>query len=473
MAYFPLFADLTDKPVLVVGGGMVAERKIAALLNSQAQVQLVAPKVNQAIQGWLDAGTVSWLAADFEPAQIDGVWLVIAATDDQALNQQVFLAAEARHRLVNVVDDQALCRFITPAVIERGPIQIAVSSGGAAPVLARQWRERIEAILPQHLGSMATLAAAWRTRVKARIHSFNERRYFWERLFNGPFEQAARSGQLQAAEAVLEAQLDGHQPSLGSVTLVGAGPGDAGLLTLNGLQAIQSADVVFYDALVGPEVLKLIRRDADQIAVGKRAGGHQVAQQQTNQLLLDYALAGKRVVRLKGGDPFVFGRGGEELSVLAKAGIPFTVVPGITAALGATAYAGIPLTHRDHAQTALFVTGHCRPDGDELDWATLARGRQTLVVYMGTIKAADISAALIQYGRGHDTPVAIISHGTLPTQSVRIGTLAELASLAEGAPTPALIVIGEVVALQPELAWFGAAASDQPTQKATQRLACV
>ncbi|MBP6117231.1 MAG: uroporphyrinogen-III C-methyltransferase [Neisseriaceae bacterium] len=455
MAYFPIFTDLAHKPVLVVGGGTVAERKVAALLKSEALVQLVAPKLNQGIQAWLDAGQVSWLAASFSPEQIDGVWLVIAATDDQALNQQVFLAAEARHRWVNVVDDQALCGFITPAVIDRGPIQIAISSGGAAPVLARQWRERIEAILPQHIGRMASLAAAWRTRVKVRITEFNERRYFWERLFSGPFEQAVRQGQDDQAEALLAAQLDGHEPSGGEVILVGAGPGDAGLLTLKGLQAIQNADVVLYDALVGPDVLNLIRRDADKVAVGKRAGGHQVAQEETNQLLLDYALAGKKVVRLKGGDPFVFGRGGEELEALAQAGIPFEVVPGITAALGATAYAGIPLTHRDHAQTALFITGHCRPDGHELDWSTLARGRQTLVVYMGTIKAADISAALIQHGRGPDTPVAIISQGTLPTQSVRSGVLAELATLAQDAPTPALIVIGEVVALQRELAWFG------------------
>ncbi len=455
MAYFPLFADLTHKPVLIVGGGLVAERKVAALLKSGAQVQLVAAKLNSGIQIWVDQGLVSWLAAEFSPEQIDAVWLVIAATDDQALNQRVFLAAEARHRLVNVVDDPTLCRFITPAVIDRGPIQVAISSGGTAPVLARQWRARLEAMLPQHLGSMASIAGTWRSRVKDSIKGFNERRYFWEKLFKGPFEQAARSGQPDLAESLLKAQLEGHESSGGEVQLVGAGPGDAGLLTLKGLQAIQNADVVLYDALVGPDILNLIRRDADKIPVGKRAGGHQVAQHETNQLLLGYALAGKKVVRLKGGDPFVFGRGGEELEVLAKAGIPFEVVPGITAALGATAYAGIPLTHRDHAQTALFITGHCRPDGHELDWSTLARGRQTLVVYMGTMKAADISTALIQYGRSAETPVAIISNGTLPTQQTQVGILANLADLAEQATTPALIVIGEVVALQQELAWFG------------------
>ncbi|MBP6563412.1 MAG: uroporphyrinogen-III C-methyltransferase [Neisseriaceae bacterium] len=456
MAYFPLFVDLARKPVLVVGGGMVAARKVAALLKSEAQVQLVAPALNPDIQAWIDEGRVSWLAAEFSPEHIDGVWLVIAATDDQALNQRVYLAAEARHRLVNVVDDQALCRFITPAVIDRGPIQIALSSGGTAPVLVRQWRERLEALLPQHLGLMASIAGAWRMRVKEGIQGFNERRYFWETLFKGPFAQAARRGNAVQAAALLEAQLQGHEPrSKGEVVLVGAGPGDAGLLTLKGLQAIQNADVVLYDALVGPDVLNLIRRDADKIPVGKRARGHQVAQQDTNQLLIDYALAGKKVVRLKGGDPFVFGRGGEELEALAQMGIPFEVVPGITAALGATAYAGIPLTHRDHAQTALFITGHCRPDGHELDWSTLARGRQTLVVYMGTIKAADISTALIQQGRAADTPVAIISHGTLPTQRTQVGVLADLAHLAAQASTPALMVIGEVVALQRDLAWFG------------------
>ena len=455
MAYFPLFADLAHKPVLVVGGGMVAERKIDALLKSEAQVQIVAHSISPTIQAWLDEGRVMWLAAEFKPEQIDAVWLVIAGTDDQALNQDVFSAAEARHRFVNVVDNQALCHFITPALIDRSPIQIAISSGGAAPVLVRQWRERLEALLPQHLGDMADIAANWRTRVKQRINNFNERRYFWEQLFKGPFEQAARSGNSGLAETLLEAQLNGHKTNVGEVILVGAGPGDPGLLTLKGLQAIQNADVVLYDALVGADILNLIRRDAEKIPVGKRAGGHQVAQHETNQLLLDHALKGKKVVRLKGGDSFVFGRGGEELEVLAKAGIPFEVVPGITAALGATAYAGIPLTHRDHAQTVLFITGHCRPDGHELDWSTLARGKQTLVVYMGTIKAADISAALIKHGRAANTPVAIISQGTLPTQQTSIGELSELATLAANAPTPALIVIGEVVALERDLAWFG------------------
>lgn len=261
-------------------------------------------------------------------------------------------------------------------------------------------------------------------------------------------------GRLNDAEAEFNTQLAGWQSKQGEVALVGAGPGDAGLLTVHALQAMQAADVVLYDALVSDEIRALIRKDADKICVGKRAGLHQVQQEETNRLLVRYAQQGKRVVRLKGGDPFVFGRGGEEAQELAQAGIPFRIIPGITAALGATAYAGIPLTHRDCAQTALFITGHCRTDGQDLHWQTLARGRQTLVVYMGTIKAAEIAGQLIAHGRAADTPAAVISNGTLARQSVQTGLLRDLPAMAAVAPRPALMVIGEVVALRDELKWF-------------------
>ena len=455
MNYLPLFADVKQRVVLVVGGGEVATRKIELLLRAGADVHVVAKSLAEPLLVKQNAGQLHWLAQEFSPEQVDKVFLVIAATDDVALNAAVSQAAQQRYRLVNVVDDQPKCSFIFPSIVDRSPLVVAISSGGQAPVLARLLREKLEALLPASLGDMARVAGEWRDRVKDRLHSMRARRQFWERLFNSPFADQIAAGQQTVAEETLRQQLDQPQRVLGDVALVGAGPGDAGLLTLRGLQLIQLADVVLYDHLVSPEVLELVRRDAEKICVGKRASAHSLPQGEINRLLFTLASSGKRVVRLKGGDPFIFGRGGEEVQYLAKAGVPFQIVPGITAAAGVTAYAGIPLTHRDYAQSVLFITGHCRPDGEALDWSTLARGRQTLAIYMGTVKAAEISQQLIAHGRAPDTPVAVISRGTRPDQSVNIGTLAQLENLAHQAPTPALLVIGEVVALHHQLAWFG------------------
>ncbi len=455
MQHYPIFADLKGRTVLLAGAGHVAERKAESLLQTGALVHVVAATLNPQFEAWQKAGQITWLGAEFQAAFVRKAFLVVAATDDHDLNRHIFEAAEAEGKLCNTVDNQALCSYIVPAVINRSPIQVAVSSGGASPVLARLWRQKIEALIPAHTGKMASLAGAWRQRVKSGINSLSERRRFWENLFASRFDTLVAQGNLAAAEQEFAAQLAGYQDEGGAVVLVGAGPGDAGLLTLHALQAMQAADVVLYDALVSPEIRALIRKDADKICVGKRAKLHQVQQEETNRLLVHYAQQGKRVVRLKGGDPFVFGRGGEEAQVLAQAGIPFRIVPGITAALGATAYAGIPLTHRDSAQTALFITGHCRPDGQDLHWQTLARGHQTLVIYMGTIKAAEIAAQLIAHGRSEHTPVAVISNGTLAQQSVQTGVLRNLPDLAAQAERPALMVIGEVVALRDELAWFG------------------
>lgn len=456
MQHYPLFANLQARAVLLVGGGSVAERKAEALIRAGAQLQVVAMSLSTSMQQWQQQGRLLWLGQYFDAAMLTDVFLVVAATNDAALNQHVFDAAEAAGKLCNCVDDTAHCSFIVPAVVDRSPVQVAISSGGHAPVLARLWRQKIEAFLPLHLGRAASIAGRWRNQVKQKLGSITERRRFWEHVFSSDFDAHAARGDDNMAETALAQQLQQHTPNRqGEVVLVGAGPGDAGLLTLHALQAMQAADVVLYDALVSAEILDLVRRDAEKIAVGKRAHAHQVAQEATNQMLITLAQQGKRVVRLKGGDPFVFGRGGEECQVLAQAQIPFRIVPGITAGLGATAYAGIPLTHRDYAQTALFITGHCRVDGDDLHWQTLARGRQTLVIYMGTIQANEISRQLIDHGRAPSTPVAVISQGTMTSQSVRTGRLHELESLAKDAPTPALIVIGEVVALRNALSWFG------------------
>lgn len=460
MNYLPLFADVRQRVVLVVGGGEVATRKIDLLHRAGAEIHVVAQSLVEPLHAQHQAGQLRWVAREFSPEQLDRVFLVIAATDDSALNAAVFDAAQARQRLVNVVDDQPKCSFIFPSIVDRSPLVVAISSGGQAPVLARLLREKLETLLPASLGDMARIAGEWRDRVKARLHSMRARRQFWERLFASPFADQVAAGQAAQAHETLRQQLDHPEQGKGDVALVGAGPGDAGLLTLRGLQLIQQADVVLYDHLVSDDVLELVRRDAEKICVGKRASAHSLPQDEINHLLATLAASGKRVVRLKGGDPFIFGRGGEEVQHLAQAGIPFQVVPGITAAAGVTAYAGIPLTHREYAQSVLFITGHCRPDGDTLDWSTLARGRQTLAIYMGTVKAAEIRQQLLAHGRSPDTPVAVISRGTRADQQVRTGTLQQLDALAHQAPTPALLVIGEVVALHHQLAWFGQQAQE-------------
>ena len=434
MDYLPLFAAIKDRPVLVVGTGEVADRKIAFLQRAGAQVRIVDE-------------------ADCDESQIDSVVLVIAATDNRELNRRISEAAQARHRLVNVVDDRPLCSFIFPSIVDRSPLLVAISSGGTAPVLARVLREKIEALLPTSLGRMAEKASFWRNHLKTRLTSVTERRRFWERVFRGRFASLMHAGNETAAQQILEDELDNPGSSGGEIILVGAGPGDAGLLTLRGLQVLQDADVVFYDHLVTDGVRELIRRDAEQICVGKRAGEHSVPQHDTNQMLVAAAKAGKTVVRLKGGDPFIFGRGGEELETLCNAGIPFSVVPGITAASGCSAYSGIPLTHRDYAQSVRLVTGHLKT-GSELDWHNLAAEKQTLVFYMGLNQAATIQAKLLEHGMEEDMSVALVENGTSIKQRVVNGVLTQLGELAQQVESPALIIVGRVVELRDKLNWF-------------------
>ncbi|VAX77105.1 Siroheme synthase [Serratia symbiotica] len=467
MDYLPIFADLKQRSVLVVGGGEVAARKVDLLQRSGAEIRIVAQSLFSELEQQWKQERIIWLGTTFDPCQLDEVFLVIAATNESALNDEVLAAADKRRVLANVVDDQLRCSFIFPSIIDRSPLVVAVSSSGKAPVLARLLREKLEALLPISLGKMADLAGRWRSRVKERLKSINDRRRFWEKTFGGYFCTLVANGQSEQAEQHLEQDLcrfaQGKENTEGEIALVGAGPGDVGLLTLRGLQLMQQADVVLYDHLVNNEILNLVRRDAECICVGKRAGAHSVMQEEINRLMLDLAQRGKRVVRLKGGDPFIFGRGGEEIQVAAEAGIPFQVVPGITAAAGAAAYAGIPLTHRDYAQSVILITGHCFPDEHNVDWAYLARSGQTLAIYMGAMKAAAIRQCLIAHGRVAATPVAVISQGTCADQKVYIGTLQQLEKLAQRAALPALLVIGEVVALHHQIAWFGQ--DKQPARK--------
>ncbi|WP_041186166.1 siroheme synthase CysG [Candidatus Moranella endobia] len=457
MKYLPIFADFRQRPVLVVGGGDVAARKIQLLMRAGAQIRVSAQGLCPMLTNIYHAGGLSWIGESFEPAMLDDVFLVIAATGNKKLNSIVAKCAEQRHLLINVVDTKQHCSCIFPAIIDRTPIVVAISTGGMAPVLARVLREKLESMLPNFLGPMAAMAGTWRGRVKQHIRSMAGRRRFWEKVLNGRFANLISRGRLEQAEQELELSLSANPENVGEVALVGAGPGDSGLLTLRGLQLLQQADVVLYDYLVSQEILDMVRREADQICVGKRAGSQSISmsQQEINLLIVTLAQQSKKVVRLKGGDPLIFGRGGEEMQAVAALGIPFQVVPGITAASGATAYAGIPLTHREYAQSLTLITGHMQDGAADLDWQALARVSQTLAIYMGVFNAAEISSKLIYHGRSAQTPVAVISRGTQSDQCVHIGTLAELESLAQGALTPALLVIGEVVSLHHEINWFG------------------
>ncbi|HAU4889862.1 siroheme synthase CysG [Aeromonas hydrophila] len=456
MDYLPIFCRLDNKPVLLVGGGEVAERKARLLLDAGAQLTVVAPELDPELAELAAKGSIEWLAGEFAPQQLTGKWLVVAATDRREVNALVYQSANQARIFANVVDDPKRSSFIMPSIIDRSPLMVAISSGGKAPVLARLLREKLEALLPQHLGAVAAFAGSLRERVKARFASMGERRRFWERLLGADrLGQALARGDHASANQLTDSLFADESQTGGEVVLVGAGPGDPGLLTLHALRQMQQADVVVYDRLVSDEVMALVRRDAKRIFVGKQAGNHCVPQEGINQLLLDEAKKGQRVVRLKGGDPFIFGRGGEELETLVGSGIGFQVVPGITAASGCAAYAGIPLTHRDHAQSVRFVTAHGKGGAQDLDWPLLAKDKQTLVFYMGLSSCATIREQLLTHGKAGDTPVALIERGTQPSQRVIRGTLDQLPELAVGVESPALIMVGSVVTLADQLAWFG------------------
>lgn len=455
--FFPIFANLHNRKVLLLGAGQVAERKAEALLQAGARLEVVAKRLSERFRLWQEEGLIHYLAEDFALDFLEGAFLVVLATEDSALNREVFLACEARAILCNSVDNPENCSFITSSVVDRGSFKIAISSGGKAPVLARFWHKKLEREVPLYSADLADLAGDLRPLVKSRLLDMEKRRIFWERFFEDTLLlHALSSGDMAQAKARALVLLDKEAAceKKGEVVLVGAGTGDAGLLTLHALQALHEADVVFYDALVSDAVLKRVRKDAEKVCVGKRASCHFVSQDKTNRLLIEQAKRGRRVVRLKGGDPFVFGRGGEECEALREASVPYRVIPGISAGIAAGAYAGIPLTHRDYAQSVLFVAGHSCSEENAPDWRTMALAQQTLVIYMGKMRASEIAQALLVHGRAPDTPVAVISNASLPQQEVRIGVLSELADLAEEAPMPALIVIGEVVALQKRLNWY-------------------
>ena len=449
---------LQGHKVLVVGGGQVAVRKVAMLLRAGAIVRLVADTVDPSLAQSLCDSPHEVLEKHFQPEDIDSVRLVVAATDDNAVNLQVYNESQQRCVPVNVVDNPALCDFIFPSIVDRSPVIVAVSSGGNSPVLARLLRSRLETYIPSGFGNLAELLGNYRVKVKKVIPSMSQRMRFWESIMSGPVVEQMMSGKKEKAEQLLDSALQQseHISTPGEVYLVGAGPGDPDLLTFRALRLMQQADVVLFDRLVSEQILNMTRQDAEKIHVGKQRKQHTMPQQDISKMLVSLANEGKRVLRLKGGDPFIFGRGGEEVEELAAAGIPFQVVPGITAASGCAAYAGIPLTHRDYSQSVRFVTGHLKNDTCDLDWKNLAEeAEQTLVFYMGLVSLPIICQELINHGMASDKPIALIQQGTTPSQKVFVGTLATLPDIiaSQEVQAPTLIIVGDVVRLHDKLAW--------------------
>lgn len=463
MDFLPLFHNLRGRRVLVVGGGEIALRKARLLAEAGACLQVVAPQIEDELRDLVKAGGGELRLRGYRAEDLDGCVLVIAATDDEVLNARVSGDAGQRSLPVNVVDAPALCSVIFPAIVDRSPLMVAVSSGGDAPVLTRLMRARLETLIPAAYGRLAGLAQRFRERVKQRFADVQQRRVFWEEVFQGPVAERVLAGRDAEAERLLLSALESSQERhLGEVYLVGAGPGDPDLLTFRALRLMQQADVVLYDRLVAPAIVDMCRRDAERIYVGKRRSEHALPQEQINQQLVALAKQGKRVLRLKGGDPFIFGRGGEEIEELAAEGIAFQVVPGITAASGCASYAGIPLTHRDYAQSVRFVTGHLKDHSCDLPWVDLVAPGQTLVFYMGLVGLPLICEQLIRHGRAADTPAALIQQGTTRNQRVFTGTLANLPQLVaeHKVHAPTLVIVGEVVTLRQKLAWFEGAAVD-------------
>jgi len=458
MDYLPVCLRIDGAAVLLVGGGTVATRKARLLLKAGGRLTVVAPEISPELHSLLQQAQGDWQRACYAERYLQSQTLVVAATPDREVNAAVHRDASARGLPVNVVDSPDLCSFIFPAVIDRNPLLIAISSSGKSPVLARMVRRKIEAMVPAAYGRLAAFAGRWREPVKAVLPQDGARRLFWEQAVDGTIGEQVLAGREGEAETALKQRLqDSDALHRGEVYLVGAGPGDPDLMTFKALRLLQSADVILYDRLVAKAIVDMARRDAERIYVGKARSDHAVPQQAINEQLLDLARQGKRVVRLKGGDPFIFGRGGEEIALLAEHGIPFQVVPGITAASGAACYAGIPLTHRDYAQSVRFVAGYLKGDRVEHDWSQFRSTTETLVFYMGMVGLPVICRELQAVGRAADTPVALIERGTTLEQRVLTGTLGTIDEVVarEKPRAPTLIIVGDVVRLHRELAWFG------------------
>jgi len=458
MNFLPIFYNITDKPCLVVGGGAIAARKAELLLRAGGRVRVIAPMIGERVLEMADNQALEYEQREFRDADLNDVVCAIAATDDKDVNANISQQAQARGIPVNVVDNPGLCSFIMPSMIDRNPVQIAISTGGVSPVLARMLRSKLESCIPGAYGELARLADDQREAVKQSLPDVETRRRFWETILDGQVAELVFAGRLDDARAQFEHELENFNADTvkGEVYLVGAGPGDPDLITFKALRLMQQADVVVYDRLVSQPILDMVRRDAEKIYAGKAKSDHAIPQENINQLLVRLAKEGKRVLRLKGGDPFIFGRGGEEIAELIDENVEFQVVPGITAASGCASYAGIPLTHRDHSQACIFVTGH-RRDGEEgLNWEMLSHANQTVVFYMGLENVERICSSMKAHGRAADTPAALVEKGTTPEQRVFVGDLDSLPGIIarHEVRAPTLILVGEVVALQNKLGWY-------------------
>lgn len=458
MEYLPIFIQIKNRPCLVVGGGSIAARKVALLRKAQANVTIVSPVLCAELEQLNKEGEIQHNARGFEGDDLASCVLVIAATDQRAINERVSQLANQLRLPVNVVDNPDLCSFIMPSIIDRSPVVIAVSTGGSSPVLARLIRTKLEGSIPAAYGRLASLVEGFRDKVKTAFPNVESRRGFWEKILEGSVAELVFTGHENEAKKMLDKAIDvqAAEPEMpGEVFLVGAGPGDPDLLTFRALRLMQQADVVVYDRLVSPSIMEMVRRDAEIVYVGKERDKHTMQQENINQLLVRLAKEGKRVLRLKGGDPFIFGRGGEEIELLAQEGIAFQVVPGITAANGCSSYAGIPLTHRDYAQSCVFVTGHLKDGSVDLNWKALAHPNQTVVFYMGLHGAPTLCKEMVAHGLPATTPVALVEQGTTPQQRVLTATLETLLDVIknEDIKPPTLIIVGEVVTLHEKLRW--------------------
>lgn len=460
MDFLPIYLDIRNKSCVVIGGGPVAARRVDTLLRAGAQVTVISPQLCSRLEEIAHEQKIRVEPRNYLETDLDTACLAIAATDSEVTNRSIAAAARNKRIPVNVVDQPDLCSFIMPAIIDRSPVIAAVSTGGASPVLTRLIKARLESLIPNSYGRLAELARRYRSAVKQRFESVAERQKFWQSILQGGVAEYIFSGRDDEADIAMERALqDDHiVTGAGEVYLVGAGPGDPDLLTFRALRLMQQADVVVYDRLVAASILELTRADAERIYVGKERSKHAMRQEEINQTLANIAKQGKRVLRLKGGDPFIFGRGGEEIDTLAAQGVPFQVVPGITAAAGCASYSGIPLTHRDYAQSVTFVTGHLKDGTTNLNWSMLAQPNQTVVFYMGLVGLPVICRELQAHGVPEDMPIALIEQGTTQQQKVWTGTLDTIPSIVEQEKPkpPTLIIVGQVVKLREKLSWFKA-----------------
>ena len=458
MNYLPVFLDLTSKKCVIIGGGEVAHRKAKLLLKTEALVHIVATELSEKVKT-LSGNSCIIITEEFNHRHLDDAVLVIAATNSASVNREVATAANALNIPVNVVDEPALCSCIMPALIDKSPVVIAISTGGNSPLLTRRLKELIEIILPTNIGALSKLMGSWRQKVKDTLDSFDTRLKFWEEVMESDVPDLVSKNKTELANKRIRDHLNNatFSSETGAVFLVGAGPGDPDLLTLRALRLMYQADVVLYDRLVSQQVLDKVRPDAEFISVGKSESQHTVEQHKINEMLVFYAKKGKKVLRLKGGDPFIFGRGGEEIEELSKFNIPFQVVPGVTAASGCGSYAGIPLTHRDHSQSVRFLTGHLKEGKLELEWDNLINKQETLVFYMGLLSLQTICDELITHGSSPDTPIAAIEQGTMPNQRVVTSTLEKITPIVTRLElkSPTMLIIGDVVTLRNQLSWYG------------------